>query len=1211
MDRLKEFKQLSLVKRVMDECEKCLGAKEKVLADFIIDLAKKSENIQEFQDKLAENGAEFEHSVVKLIFDKTTKIYNISKMPKKNFTKGGMMSAETEKMEKLETDRPEARGERQKEQEIITQVLPSLAMPNIKKEEINLDLDFDKGNDEEKKSDRGRKSKHQRKSSSDSDKQRRNKRRSPSSSHSRGKNRRRSRYSRSHSRERKRRRSFSRDPDKKDRRHESRRRHRRDSKSRSPSDPRRDRHSRRRERDWKYTEESQPKIGSIYRGVVRNVPEYGAFVALDGFRRKEGLCHVSQIKIEGRLRNASDMLRKFDKVFVKVIAIKEDGKISLSMKEVDQVTGRDLNPAHTEELVTGKEQDPLEQLHERGHYRNPVRPKYGDAPSGPNITGITNDINDTGDVKRVRRNSNDMWEITRLQGGQVMDKDNDLQIDRTVPENLEELDEEDQELERNEEHAPFLRFSKTKTGISLSPIRIAKNPDGSLNRVAMKQGQFLRERKADREQKLKELKEIEQEKSGGFASSTGFNNRGGIPEWKKKTMGEKPEYGRKVSQSMREQKEGLPIYQLKADLIQAINDNRILVVIGETGSGKTTQMTQYMVEMGLHRRGRIGCTQPRRVAAMSVAKRVSEEFGCRIGQEVGYCIRFEDCTSPSTIIKYMTDGMLLREALIDSELNQYSCIILDEAHERTLDTDVLFGLLKKAMSQRDDLKLIVTSATLDAVKFSEYFNDSFIFRIPGRMFPVKVLFSKAPQSDYLEDALQTVQQIHLNEPRGDILVFLTGQEEIDTACQVLYERMKALGDDVPELIPLPVYSALPSDLQSKIFEPAPEGSRKCIVATNIAEASLTIDGIFYVVDPGFAKIKVYNPKLGMDTLEIAPISQASANQRAGRAGRTGPGKCYRLYTEDQFHNEMLPSTVPEIQRTNLANTVLVLKAMGINDLIHFDFMDPPPIQTLITAMEELYNLGALDDEGLLTKLGRIMAEFPLAPQLSKMLLTSVDLACSEEAITIVAMLSVQNIFYRPRDKQQQADQKRAKFFQPDGDHLTMLCVYDMWKQQNYSTEWCFDNFIQARGLKRAQDVRKQLISIMERYKLKVTTCRNDHKRLRKAIAAGFFTHAAKKDQQEGYRTVADNQNVYIHPSSSLFNKNPDCVVYHELVMTSKEYMRDVCCIDAKWLTEVAPKYFKTSDKNTISKRKKQEKIVPLHNKYEDPDAWRLSRRKLE
>lgn len=283
------------------------------------------------------------------------------------------------------------------------------------------------------------------------------------------------------------------------------------------------------------------------------------------------------------------------------------------------------------------------------------------------------------------------------------------------------------------------------------------------------------------------------------------------------------------------------------------------------------------------------------------------------------------------------------------------------------------------MDKRNDLRLIVTSATLDAEKFSSYFGDCPIFRIPGRIFPVEIMFSREPESDYLEAALITVQQIHLQEPRGDILLFLTGQEEIDTACQVLKERMKALGPDAPELIVLPVYSALPSEQQSQIFDPAPEGSRKCIIATNIAEASLTIDGIFYVVDPGFAKVKVYNPKLGMDTLVVSPISQASARQRAGRAGRTGPGKCFRLYTEEAFKNEMLPTSIPEIQRTNLANTVLLLKAMGINDLINFDFMDPPPIQTLITAMESLYTLGALDDEGLLTKLGRLMAEFPLEP----------------------------------------------------------------------------------------------------------------------------------------------------------------------------------------------------------------------------------------
>ena len=363
-------------------------------------------------------------------------------------------------------------------------------------------------------------------------------------------------------------------------------------------------------------------------------------------------------------------------------------------------------------------------------------------------------------------------------------------------------------------------------------------------------------------------------------------------------------------------------------------------------------MTQYIIEEGMCQQGRkVACTQPRRVAAMSVAKRVSEEMGVRLGQEVGYQMRFEDFTSPKTIIKYMTDGMLLRECLLDPALRQYSVIMLDEAHERTIPTDVLFGLIKETLKQRPDLKLIVTSATLDAEKFSQYFHDCPIFRIPGRIFPVEIMYANEPEEDYLSAALLTVQQIHLQEPAGDILLFLTGQEEIDTAAQILRKRMDDLGDEAPPLVILRVYSALPSDQQSEIFEPAPPGSRKCVIATNIAEASLTIDGIFYVVDPGFAKIKVYNPKLGMDSLVVSPISQASARQRAGRAGRTGPGKCYRLYTEDAYRNEMLPTSVPEIQRTNLSPTVLILKAMGINDLINFDFMDPPPIQTLIAAME--------------------------------------------------------------------------------------------------------------------------------------------------------------------------------------------------------------------------------------------------------------------
>ena len=506
---------------------------------------------------------------------------------------------------------------------------------------------------------------------------------------------------------------------------------------------------------------------------------------------------------------------------------------------------------------------------------------------------------------------------------------------------VEVSDENVVEIEVVDEEAPFLKGQTTKGGMILSPIKILKNPDGTMQREALNALQYSRDRREIRDQQQRAVMENMPKDfnkywddptaaPGTRTLATSLKNLGQqafeLPEWKKETFKKNYPFAIRSTLSMKEQKESLPIYQFKKDLIQAIHENKILVVIGETGSGKTTQITQYLLEAGYIKKGkRIGCTQPRRVAAISVAKRVAEEMGVVLGEEVGYSIRFEDLTSSSTIIKYMTDGMLLREALVDKDLSQYSALMLDEAHERTIHTDVLFSLLKTTAQKRDDFRLIVTSATLDAEKFSSYFYNCKIFRIPGRTFPVEILYTKEAESDYLDAALTTVMQIHLVEPAGDILLFLTGQEEIDTACQILYERMKKLGDEAPELIILPVYSALPSEMQTRIFEPAPPGSRKCVIATNIAEASLTIDGIYYVVDPGFAKIKVFNPKLGMDTLVVAPISQASAKQRAGRAGRTGPGKCYRLYTEDAYKNEMLPVTVPEIQRTNLANTVLLLK----------------------------------------------------------------------------------------------------------------------------------------------------------------------------------------------------------------------------------------------------------------------------------------------
>ena len=855
-------------------------------------------------------------------------------------------------------------------------------------------------------------------------------------------------------------RSRSRDGRERSRRHRSSH-HRKRSRSRSPRRHRRER-DRRSHHDRPSPSEklSSPELWGIYQGTVSGIMDFGCFVELHGFRRKwEGLVHLNNIS-NTRVRSVKEVVSRHQRVWVKVISLSGE-RIALSMRDADQKTGQDLTPM------------------------NKAKPIEEQTPSGlKGLSGVTLKTEDqTRNVARRKKKKlteAELWENRQLKAAGVYDAVESSPEPEPEINPFTEMDiEEEFEIDINEEEPAFLKGQSSKSGVEMSPIKIVKNPDGTLQRAAMTQSALAKERKELQQQQQRSLMEsipkdlnrpwedpmpdegerhLAQELRG--VGISGYQ----MPEWKSKAFGKAPLFGIQDDRSIKAQRESLPIFRLKDELVKAIIDNKVLVVIGETGSGKTTQMTQYLAEVGFTSKGKIGCTQPRRVAAMSVAKRVAEEFGCRLGEEVGYAIRFEDCTSADTVIKYMTDGMLLRECLLDDMLQQYSVILLDEAHERTIHTDVLFGLMKTVVQRREnDFKLIVTSATLDADKFSHYFFDCPIFTIPGRTFPVEMLYTKEPETDYLDAALITVIQIHLTEPEGDILLFLTGQDEIDTAASILYERMRKLGPKVPELIILPVYSALPSEVQSRIFEPAPHGTRKCVIATNIAEASLTIDGIYYVVDPGFAKQKVYNPKNGMDSLVVAPISQASAKQRAGRAGRTGPGKCYRLYTESAYKNEMLPTSVPEIQRTNLSMTVLTLKAMGINDLLHFDFMDPPPPSALITALEQLFNLGALDEEGMLTRLGRKMAEFPLEPPMSKVLIASVDLGCSEEVLTILAMLSAQNIFYRPREKQAQADQKRAKFFQAEGDHLTLLAVYQAWKENNFSSPWCYENFIQVKN----------------------------------------------------------------------------------------------------------------------------------------------------
>ncbi|KAK9237374.1 P-loop containing nucleoside triphosphate hydrolase protein [Lipomyces kononenkoae] len=955
--------------------------------------------------------------------------------------------------------------------------------------------------------------------------------------------------------------------DDRERRYDDSRRHReRDMDLDDRVSGRRVRESRRLDRDEEREAfDDSPQLYKIYNGHVTSIKDFGVFVTLNGIRsRTDGLVHVSAIQSGARVNHPEDLVHRNQQVMVKVISI-QGSRIGLSMKDVDQATGEDLTP----------------------NLRLRTAADFGyDQENGPEPT--------IKPKQKKRLTSPERWEIKQLiasgvvNAGDYPDLDEDL---NTIQEEVDLEPEEDVDIEVREEEPPFLA-GQTKQSLELSPIRVVKAPDGSLYRAAMTGTTLAKDRREQRQQQAREEAEkqvqtanLEESWEDPLAEAGARvladevktavlkTSAPEMPEWKKKALYNDSSFGKRTSLSIKEQRESLPVFKLRDELVKAVRDNQLLIVVGDTGSGKTTQITQYLMEEGFSDYGRIACTQPRRVAASSVAKRVAEEVGCRMGEEVGYTVRFDDNTSSRTKIKYMTDGMLQRE-------------------------------------RRPDLRLIVTSATLDAEKFSAYFNNCPILFIPGRTYPVEIMFTKEPESDYLDAALITVMQIHLAEPPGDILVFLTGQEEIDTACEILYERMKALGPSVPELIILPVYSALPSEVQSRIFEPAPEGSRKVVIATNIAETSITIDGIYYVVDPGFVKINAFDPKLGMDSLVVLPISQAQARQRAGRAGRTGPGKCYRLYTEAAYQTEMQPNTVPEIQRQNLSHTILMLKAMGINDLLHFDFMDPPPTNTMLSALEELYALSALDDEGLLTRLGRKMADFPMEPGLAKVLICSVDYGASEEILSIVAMLSVQTVFYRPKEKQQQADQKKAKFHDSAGDHLTLLTVYNAWKQNDYSASWCFENFIQARSMRRAQEVRQQLVTIMQRYKHKIMSCGADSDRVRRALCSGFFRNACRRDPQEGYRTLIEGTPVYMHPSSALFGKNAEYVIYHTLILTSKEYMHCATVIEPKWLVEAAPTFFKVADATKLSKRKKNERIQPLYNKYsQDPNEWRISAQK--
>uniref|UniRef100_A0A8C9L7D5 ATP-dependent RNA helicase DHX8 n=1 Tax=Pavo cristatus TaxID=9049 RepID=A0A8C9L7D5_PAVCR len=964
LEELAKLEYLSLVSKVCTELDNHLGINDKDLAEFVISLAEKNTTFDTFKAVLLKNGAEFTDSLISNLL----RLIQTMRPPSKPSTS------------------KEAVAKPKSEKERLKELFPALCRPDNPSVRNMLDED-----DVKVAADALKELEALMPSADRQSKQRSSDHRAKKKRRSRSRSRDRKRRHRSRSRSR----SRTRDRNRGKSRYYSR------SRSRSPSRDRRDRdkyveksNERWRDKHVDRPPPEEPSIGDIYNGKVTSIMQFGCFVQLEGLRKRwEGLVHISELRREGRVANVADVVSKGQRVKVKVLSF-TGSKTSLSMKDVDQDTGEDLNPNRRRNLVG--------ETNEETSMRNPDRPSHLSLVNAPEVE------DDTLERKRLTRISDpEKWEIKQMIAANVLSKEEfpDFDEETGILPKVDDEEDEDLEIELVEEEPPFLR-GHTKQSMDMSPIKIVKNPDGSLSQAAMMQSALAKERRelkqAQREAEMDSipmglnthwvdpLPDVDGRQIAANMRGIGMMPND-IPEWKKHAFGgNKASYGKKTQLSIIEQRESLPIFRLKEQLIQAVHDNQILIVIGETGSGKTTQITQYLAEAGYTSRGKIGCTQPRRVAAMSVAKRVSEEFGCCLGQEVGYTIRFEDCTSPETVIKYMTDGMLLRECLIDPDLTQYAIIMLDEAHERTIHTDVLFGLLKKTVQKRQDMKLIVTSATLDAVKFSQYFYEAPIFTIPGRTYPVEILYTKEPETDYLDASLITVMQIHLTEPPGD-RIFLTRGMWLVTGAEPWH---------------------------------------CCLLFANAVNKTLKMLG-------GLAEV----------------------------------GLCFRWKGFGAF---LLLRVVTCLFSTPSA------QAMGINDLLSFDFMDAPPMETLITAMEQLYTLGALDDEGLLTRLGRRMAEFPLEPMLCKMLIMSVHLGCSEEMLTIVSMLSVQNVFYRPKDKQALADQKKAKFHQTEGDHLTLLAVYNSWKNNKFSNPWCYENFIQARSLRRAQDIRKQMLGIMDR-----------------------------------------------------------------------------------------------------------------------------------
>ncbi|AFN84055.1 HrpA-like helicase [Encephalitozoon romaleae SJ-2008] len=574
------------------------------------------------------------------------------------------------------------------------------------------------------------------------------------------------------------------------------------------------------------------------------------------------------------------------------------------------------------------------------------------------------------------------------------------------------------------------------------------------------------------------------------------------------------------------------------EIFDKLEKSQVLLIEGNTGCGKTTKIPKYL----LKKYERIVCTQPRRIAAISIAKKVARDMNVKLGEEVGYSIRFDDRSSSKTRLKYATDGILIREINGDKYLKKYDVVIVDEAHERSINIDILLGYLKLILAKRSDIRVIIMSATLNSEKFVSFFKCQTV-GIKHKMFPLEIFFLKRSEvMDYLSEVVKTVVQIHRTEESGDILVFLTGKEEINGGRALL---MEALGDDVEVCC---LYSTLSPEEQEIAFKKVKK--RKVVLATNIAETSITIEGIKYVVDCGRSKQMRYSASFGMDILEIGWISKSQAKQRAGRAGRTQKGKVFRIYSKEEYQR-MNDNALPEIFCCNLAKAVLELKSIGLDDIVNFDLIDKPSFSNLKKALELLYYLRAIEGNGKITPIGVQASKIPLEPEMAVSLIVSAKLGCLDDVSIIAAMLSVGNVWQgisRHSQLYKAFLHAKAAHFDKRGDHFSLLGIYRKWEKTGFKIWYLKKWFLNIRVMLQVVKIKKQLCSMFE------GPPKSDENKVVLSFCAGYFMNVAKLSEGS-YTSIFNDTQCFIHSSSCMSKQHPKYILYHSLCRTEKEYAR--------------------------------------------------------